>query len=77
MTRPLDPNVYGQFEFDRVYQFRVGGFRLVFGRLTKGEESAPTVYAAALSEDDLRNERCGFGPSEAAAASTLFQRIVS
>jgi hypothetical protein len=75
MTDPYERNVDAQVEFDRIYQFHVGGFLVVFGRLTREEASAPTVYAAALSERDLRREKCGYGPNEAAAAAALFQRM--
>jgi hypothetical protein len=77
-NEPLDPNVTNVITFDRVYTFHIGGFRLVFGRMTRDEASAPTVYAAALSETELhREESCGFGPSEAAAAAALFQKMAS
>jgi len=62
-------------ECDRVYSFRVGGIPVTFGRAATEEASAPVVYAAALSERDLRNGACGYGASEAEAAADLFRLL--
>lgn len=58
-----------------MYQFDVGGERVLFGMLAKPETSAPQVYAAARSELELKTYTCGFGASEAEAAADLFRLI--
>jgi hypothetical protein len=64
-----------QIEFDRVYQFDVGGVHVVFGRTVKDGTSGPVIYGAALSERDLRQEAGGYGATEAEAAADLFRKM--
>jgi hypothetical protein len=68
-----NPEYANKIEFDRVYSFRVGSIPVMFGRIATDETSAPVIFAAALSEKDLRNESCGYGTSEADAAADLFR----
>lgn len=57
-----------------MYTFRVGNIPVVFGRIVSDSRIGPRpIYAAALSERDLRNEACGYGASEAEAVADLFR----
>ena len=62
-----------KIEFDRVYGFRVGSIPVTFGRIRQDEKNGPVIFAAALSERDLRNEAAGYGTTEAEAAADLFR----
>jgi hypothetical protein len=62
-------------KFDRVYQFDVGGERVLFGILEKQETSAPQVHAAALDEHGLHHGQCGISATEAEAAADLFRYL--
>jgi hypothetical protein len=72
MSTSEDP-AFRRIEFDRVYSFTVGSIPVVFGRVSQQETSGPVIYAAALSERDLRHESCGYGATEAEAAADLFR----
>jgi hypothetical protein len=64
---------YQKTEFDKVYQCRVGGFNIVLGTLTHPATSDPVIYAAAMTERELRKEDCGYGTTEAEAVADLFR----
>jgi len=69
----LGNEAFNKIEFDRVYGFRVGSIPVIFGRVRQDETDGPVVYAAALSERDLRHESCGYGATEAEAMADLFR----
>jgi hypothetical protein len=54
---------------------RIGGIPVVIGRATRGAGSGPVIFGAALSEADLRAEKCGYGATEAEAAADLFRSM--
>ncbi len=64
---------FRRIEFDRVYGYTVGSIPVVFGRVSQQETSGPVIFAAALSERDLRRESCGYGATEAEAVADLFR----
>lgn len=68
-----DDATFNKIEFDRVYGYQVGSIHVTFGRVSQPEVSGPVVYAAALSERDLRHESCGYGATEAEAVADLFR----
>ena len=68
-----EDSAFQRIEFDRVYGFTVGGIPVTFGRTARKAASDPVIYAAALSERDLRRESCGYGATEAEAAADLFR----
>jgi hypothetical protein len=51
----------------------IGSIPVVIGKLTPEYANSPVVFAAALSEDDLRRESCGYGTTESEAAADLFR----
>jgi hypothetical protein len=66
----------GDIEYGKIYEFKVGGIPVTFGRMKQEggfEQNGPAVFGAALSESELRSERCGYGATEAAAAADLFR----
>jgi len=73
MATSSDSEHFNKITFDRIYTFRVGSIPVVFGLITSSERSGPSVFAAALSERDLRHESCGYGVTEAEAAADLFR----
>lgn len=72
MSTSEDP-AFRRIEFDRVYTYHVGGIPVVLGRVAQKETSGPVIYAAALSEADMRRESCGYGATEAEAVADLFR----
>lgn len=66
---------YQKTEFETVFQREVGGFYLVLGILKRSATTSPLVYAAALSERELREEKCGYGWSEPDAVADLFRLL--
>lgn len=72
-TYRTDEEFLRSLEYDRVYSRHVGKVPIVFGRTANVEAGDPVIFAAAFSERDLRNERCGFGTSEAEASADLFR----
>lgn len=62
-----------RIEFDQVYSHQVGGIPVTFGRIGRPRDESPVIYAAALSEADMRRESCGYGATEAEAAADLFR----
>ena len=68
---------FQKIQFWHIYEIKVGGIDVTIGSITREGQVEPPVYlyAAALSEDDLRRESCGYGVTEAAAVASLFEHM--
>ena len=72
MSTSEDP-AFRRIGFDRVYGHHVGGIPVTFGRVGRPRGESPVIYAAAVSEQDMRRGQCGYGTTEAEAAADLFR----
>lgn len=69
----MSSEALNDIEFERVYSTRVGGIPIVVGQIKQDERLVPVIFAAALSERELRREKCGYGTSEEDAVADLFR----
>jgi hypothetical protein len=72
-TADKGTGAFNKIEFTRVYGLLVGSIPVVCGEIKRDAETSPRIFAAALSERELRNESCGYGVTEAAAVVSLFE----
>ena len=65
-----------RLRYSRTWQHRLGGVTFWLGRLTRDHARSPYVYAAALTEEDLRERhwRRGYGATEDAAIAALLSK---
>ena len=56
-----------------VRHLRIGGIPVVIGQLARDGSGCPVIFAAALSESDLRRESCGYGTTESGAVADLLR----
>ena len=69
----MNDEYLNKIEFGDIRPWRTGGIPLVVAKLAREYPNSPVVFAAALSEGDMRRERCGYGTTESEAVADLFR----